>query len=123
VILVDTSVWVDHLRADDAALLAELRAENVLTHSFVIGELALGHLNPREEILENLGDLPLIEPATNEEVLTFVNRNRLFGLGIGYVDVHLLAAAQLTAGTTIWTRDRRLVDVASRLGIALRLPH
>ena len=94
-------------------------------HSFVIGELALGHLDPRDEILETLGDLPLIEPATNEEVLIFINRHRLFGLGIGYVDAHLLAAAQLTAGIAVWTRDRRLADVAShlRLGIALRLPH
>lgn len=122
-ILVDTSIWVDHLRANDESLLVELDAENVLMHSFVIGELALGHLNPREELIETLSDLPLIEPATNDEVLTFITRHRLFGLGIGYVDAHLLAAAQLTAGTAVWTRDRRLADVASRLGIALRLPH
>jgi predicted nucleic acid-binding protein len=123
VILVDTSVWVDHLRANDEALLALLHAEDILIHTFVVGELALGHLSPREGVLATLNDLPLIEPATNEEVLTFINRHRLFGLGIGYVDAHLLTAVQLTAGTTLWTRDRRLADVASQLGTAVRLPH
>jgi predicted nucleic acid-binding protein len=123
VILADTSIWVDHLRARDDALAAELDAQNVLMHPFVIGEISMGHLSPRQETLESLLELPIATVATDDEALNFIERHRLFGLGIGYIDVHLLVAVQLTADASLWTRDRRLATVASRLALALRLPH
>jgi hypothetical protein len=118
VILVDTSVWVDHLRNGEKSLSSLLDAGRVLSHPFVIGELALGRLSRRDPILSALRDLPQTELATPEEVLHFIEQRRLFGLGIGYVDVHLLAAVSLTAGTGLWTCDRRLHRAAERLGLA-----
>jgi predicted nucleic acid-binding protein len=121
-ILVDTSIWIDHLRADNAALKRLLDVGRVLMHPFVIGELALGRMRQREMILTALSDLPRAELATDTEVLGFVDREALSGRGIGYVDVHLLASARLTAGATIWTKDTRLRDVAAELGLAMT-PH
>jgi predicted nucleic acid-binding protein len=119
VILVDTSVWVDHLRKGDGTLSDLLDAGEVLSHPFVIGELALGRLVQRDIVLSALRDLPQAEVATPQEVLRLVEQQKLSGLGIGYVDVHLLAAVRLTAGTTsLWTRDRRLDGVAGRFGLA-----
>ncbi|MGH7118762.1 MAG: type II toxin-antitoxin system VapC family toxin [Acetobacteraceae bacterium] len=117
-ILVDTSVWVDHLRAGDTVLAALLDAGLVLTHPFVVGELALGTLRRRETVLDALSDLPHASIATDGEVLHFIEYNALFGRGIGYVDVHLLAAARLTAGAELWTNDKRLHGVANQLGLA-----
>jgi predicted nucleic acid-binding protein len=122
VILADTSVWVDHLRASDKALVALLDAGMVLAHPFVIGELALGTLLQREIVLTALADLPHASVATDAEVLHFIERHALFGRGIGYVDAHLLAAVQLTAGTELWTNDKRLHGVAVQLGLAITLP-
>jgi predicted nucleic acid-binding protein len=116
-ILVDTSVWVDHLRRGDARLQALLGAGQVLVHSFVIGELALGNLRGRDAILQSLQDLPKAVSAEASEVLDFIERNALFGLGIGYVDAQLLASARLSA-TLLWTHDKRLHEVAVRLGLA-----
>jgi predicted nucleic acid-binding protein len=118
VILVDTSVWVDHLRARDAALVGLLDAGEVLGHPFVLGELALGSLRQRKLVLTSLEDLPQASVATDPEVLNFVERQRLYGFGIGYVDAHLLAAARLTPDASLWTRDRRLHEAAVRLGVA-----
>jgi len=118
VILVDTSVWIDHLRARDAALGGLLDAGEVLGHPFVLGELALGSLRQRELVLTALGDLPQASVATDAEVLTFIERGRLYGFGIGYVDAQLLAAIRLTPGASLWTRDRRLHEAAVRLGTA-----
>jgi len=118
VILVDTSVWIDHLRAQDATLGGLLDAGEVLGHPFVLGELALGNLRQRELVLTALGDLPQARVATDAEVLTFIERGRLYGFGIGYVDAHLLAAIRLTPGASLWTRDRRLHEAAARLGAA-----
>ena len=120
-ILVDTSVWVDHLRADDQALAALLDASAILVHPFVIGELALGNLRHREIVLNALSDLPHASAATDLEVLHFIDRHTLFGRGIGYVDGHLLAAVQLTAGAELWTKDKRLHGVAIELGLAMTL--
>ena len=117
-ILVDTSVWVDHLRARDRMLADLLDAGRVLTHPFVIGELALGNLRQRDLIVDALRDLPPASVATDREVLQFIDRNALFGLGIGYVDAHLLAATRLTANTVLWTRDKRLFLAADRLSLA-----
>jgi predicted nucleic acid-binding protein len=117
VILVDTSVWVDHLRVHDTTLAGLLEAGGVLAHGFVIGELALGNLRRRDEILALLGDLPAATMAADDEMLGFIARHRLMGSGIGYVDAHLLASTALTPVARLWTRDRRLATVARRLGL------
>lgn len=117
-ILVDTSVWVDHLRKRDRRLSELLDAGQVLTHPFVIGELALGDLRQRDLIVDALRDLPRARVATDREVLHFIDRHALFGRGIGYVDAHLLAATRLAADARLWTRDRRLARAADRLGLA-----
>jgi predicted nucleic acid-binding protein len=121
VILADTSVWVEHLRAGDRALVALLDAAMVLVHPLVIGELALGNLRQRDIVLQALADLPHARVATDAEVLHFIERHALFGRGIGYVDAHLLAAVRLTAGAAVWTRDKRLHGVAVQLGLASAL--
>ena len=117
-ILVDTSVWVDHLRAGAAALGGLLYNGGALGHPFVTGELALGNLRQRDLVLNALRRLPQATVAADEEVLHFINRQGLFGLGIGYVDAHLLAAVRLTPGAKLWTRDRRLQAAAAQLGLA-----
>ncbi len=117
-IVVDTSVWIDHLRARDAALSRLLEAGQVLVHPFVIGELALGNLKNRPTVIGLLQELPKTSVATDEEMLQFIDRHSLSGLGIGYIDAHLLAATKLAAGSVLWTRDKRLQAVASRLGLA-----
>lgn len=118
-ILVDTSVWIDHLRAGDAALTAFLNEGQVLMHPFVLGEIALGHLRKRQLILGDLLALPQVAVAADAEVLTFIQRHQLSGLGIGWVDAHLLAAVRLTPDAQLWTRDKRLGDVSARMGMAL----
>ena len=119
VIVVDTSIWVDHLRVGNASLAALLSDGRVLTHPFVIGELALGSFRQRRAVLADLSDLPEVVVATDAEVLSFIDRHSLFGRGVGYIDVHLLAAARLTAGAKLWTNDRRLHDVADAWGLAI----
>ena len=123
-ILADTSVWVDHLRASDNALAALLDTGMVLAHPFVIGELALGNLRQREIVLNALADLPHARVATDVEVLHFIERHALFGRGIGYIDAHLLAGVHLTAGAELWTNDKRLHGVAAQFGVAFESrPH
>jgi predicted nucleic acid-binding protein len=121
-ILVDTSIWVDHLRGKDKRLAALLNSAMALTHPFVIGELALGNLRRRALILEALRDLPRATLATDHEVLQFIDGEGLFGKGIGYVDAHLLASVRLTAGASLWTRDKRLLAAAGRLAMATDPP-
>jgi len=117
VILVDTSIWVDHLRTGDPQLVVLLQDGQVLAHPWVTGELALGHLARRSEILGLLHNLPQATVATDLEVLTLIDNQHLFGLGLGYVDAHLLARTLLTAGSRPWTRDKRTLTgrAASRL--------
>jgi predicted nucleic acid-binding protein len=117
-ILVDTSVWVDHLRRGDAELADLLERGGVVMHPFVIGEIACGSLADRSSILELLQDLPAAVVADNDEVLGFIERLGLHGKGIGYVDVHLLASVKLTDGARLWTRDKRLRAAAGDLGCA-----
>ena len=117
-ILVDTSVWIQHFRARDSTLTELLEGGAALIHPFVIGELSLGNLRQRELVLRMLSRLPAASVATNAEVLRFIDHNALFGRGVGYVDVHLLAATRLTAGSKLWTLDKRLNDVAVELRIA-----
>lgn len=115
-ILVDTSVWVDHFRRSIPELVRELGNGGVVSHPFVIGELALGHLGKAAEAVDLLGELTALQVATHDEVLQFVRRHDLPGCGIGWVDVHLLAAAH-AAAVTIWTHDSRLRACAARLGL------
>jgi len=115
VILVDTSIWVDHFRSGDAALANLLNAGSVLAHPFVIGEIALGHLKQRELVLRTLYELPQTTAATDSEVHAFIESEALFGFGIGYVDAHLLASVRLTSGVSLWTRDKKLAGIAERL--------
>jgi len=119
-ILVDTSVWVDHLRRGNAQLADLLERGAVLMHPFVVGEIACGSLSDRSSILELLEDLPAAVVAEGGEVLAFIERHVLHGKGIGYVDVHLLASVVLTEGAILWTRDKRLRIVAEDLGRAFR---
>jgi len=118
VILVDTSVWIDHLRSGEPGLEAALEGGRVLMHPFVLGELACGNLNNRGELLELLRDLPAAPTATDPEVLGLIERRALMGRGIGYIDVHLLASAALADVGRLWTRDRRLAAAAAELELA-----
>ncbi|WP_448167853.1 type II toxin-antitoxin system VapC family toxin [Burkholderia ambifaria] len=122
-ILVDTSVWIDHLRAGDATLATLLEAERVLIHPFIIGELALGSMRDRQTVLDALRDLPAATPATDDEVQRMIDVVPLHGLGIGYVDAHLLASVRLTGGSKLWTRDRRLLAAAERLQLVAHPGH
>ncbi len=122
-ILVDTSVWIDHLRNHDARLAGLLNTGQVLTHRFVIGELALGNLQNRDSVLSALQNLPQATEASDEEVLRFIAHHVLSGSGIGYIDAHLLAAVQLSHGALLWTRDKRLLAESVRLGLSANLAH
>jgi predicted nucleic acid-binding protein len=118
VILVDTSVWIDHLRKHEAGMGRLLGMGQVLSHPLVVGELAMGSFKRRDLLLSELSDLPEAKVAGDDEVLHFVSRHALFGLGIGYIDAHLLAAVRLMPGTLLWTRDKRLREVATALSVA-----
>ncbi|MFC4274940.1 type II toxin-antitoxin system VapC family toxin [Achromobacter aloeverae] len=122
-ILVDTSVWIDHINAADPVLASLLTDGQVLTHPFVIAEIALGSLKNRELVLGALRDLPNALVATPEETLFLIEREGLFNRGIGYVDTSLLASARLQPGTTVWTRDKRLAKAADELGLTPKLLH
>src|SRR5664279_2947824 len=115
-ILVDTSIWIDHLRQSSERLAQLLGTGQVLAHPYVIGELALGSLNNRNAVLGALQNIPQVPVATDNEVLHLIETNALYGIGIGYIDAHLLAAARLSPGTMLWTRDKRLLDASTRLG-------
>jgi predicted nucleic acid-binding protein len=117
-ILVDTSVWVEHLRAGSPRLSAQLDEGLVVAHPFVIGELACGNLRNRAELLALLDKLPSAVVATADEARRFIESHRLMGRGIGHVDVHLLASTALTSDARLWTLDRRLATVASELKLA-----
>lgn len=122
-ILVDTTVWIDHLRLNDEKLVRLLGDGQVMAHPFVTGELALGNLRNRATILGALQDLPQAVVATDDEVLRFIEQNALFGIGIGYIDAHLLAAVRLSPGAALWTRDKRLLAASIRLGLAAAVAH
>ncbi len=117
-ILVDTSVWIDHLRSGEPALATALEGGRVLMHPFVLGELACGNLKNRGEVLRLLEDLPAAPTATHPEVLGLIERRALMGRGIGYIDVHLLASTALAGVARMWTRDSRLAAVATELELA-----
>ncbi len=116
-ILVDTSVWIDHLRQGNDRLAALLETGAVVCHPFVVGEIACGSLRNRREVLELLGRLPTASVATHHEVMEFIEAHRLIGLGLGYIDFHLLVAALLDR-TAFWTLDKRLAQAADTLGLS-----
>lgn len=120
-ILVDTSIWIDHLRKGDSALAEHLSGGEVLTHPLIIEELACGHLAHRDEILGLLEALPSAPVASHTEVLGLISGERLGGSGIGSVDAHLLASARL-ANVMIWSRDKPLARAAKKLGILAQQP-
>jgi hypothetical protein len=122
-ILVDSSVWIDHLRRKNPALVAALEAGQVLMHPFVLGELACGMLSNRAEVLALLGKLPGAPVATENEALAYIERHDLMGRGIGYFDVHLLAATALAGGANLWTKDKRLAATAADLQLAWPAAH
>jgi predicted nucleic acid-binding protein len=117
-ILVDTSIWIDHLHRTEAALVALLEEAEVCVHPMIIGELALGSLQDRSVVLALLADLPGVPIATHAEVLQLIESHAFYGTGLSLVDAHLLAALRLSGTTKLWTRDRRLQSAAKGLGVA-----
>jgi predicted nucleic acid-binding protein len=115
-VLVDTSVWVDHLRRSSGDLVDLLHADQVNGHPFVIGELACGTLARREEVLALLGSLEPSPVLGHDEALHLIERNRLWGTGLGWIDVHLIGSC-LVGGHALWTRDRSLADAATLCGV------
>jgi predicted nucleic acid-binding protein len=118
-VLIDTSVWIDHFKKTDLELERLLNAENALTHPLVIGELACENFKNRELILRLINALPPIPEITKEEYYIFIERHRLFGIGLGFVDINLLASAVL-AGCTIYTRNKALCSAAGMFGICFK---
>jgi predicted nucleic acid-binding protein len=118
VILVDTSVWIDHLHRTEPQLVALLESSSVATHEMVIGELALGGLRDRSTVLSSLAGLVSVTVVTHEELLHFVDQRGLAGVGLSLVDAHLLASSLTVPGTALWTRDKRLHRAAEHLGLA-----
>ena len=121
-ILVDTSVWIDHLRNGNSGLISLLDQNCVVMHPMVLGELACGNLPNRQELLHLWQHLELLPTASHHEALFFIERIGLMGKGIGYVDVHLLASIALAGGTKLWTLDQRLAQVATELKYAWTEP-
>lgn len=119
-ILVDTSVWIEHLRAVEPRLVELLNSGRIFTHPFVIGELVCGNLADRQTILSLLQALPTAPMASDEEVLFFIERHGLMGRGIGYIDAHLLAAVSLADMARLWTRDKRLGAAAGSMNLAFK---
>jgi predicted nucleic acid-binding protein len=116
ILLADTSVWIQHFREGNVELAGLLSEGLVLMHPFVAGELACGNLKGRSSVMADLNDLPKTVMASNSEVLELIERRKLWGRGLGWVDVHLLASA-LLSGCTLWTLDRKLADAAAALAI------
>lgn len=116
-ILVDTSVWVEHLRSGNSMLVKHLRSGNVHCHPLIITELALGTLKSRSQVLSLLDDLPKAPSVKNEEIRGLIEYRKLYGRGIGVVDLHLIASCLLAPGTSLWTGDRRLNAVAVDVGV------
>jgi predicted nucleic acid-binding protein len=114
-ILADTSIWVDHIRTSNRHLIGLLEAGLVRMHPWVVGELACGNLADRAQRLYLLRSLPQVQVPSDDEVLFFIEKHSIAGKGVGYIDMHLLAAAAL-GNLKLWTRDRRLNEVATLLG-------
>jgi predicted nucleic acid-binding protein len=118
-ILVDTSIWIDHFRRAESQLVHILDQGDVVMHPFVLGELVLGHVPGIGGMIDDLSRLPQATAASANEVLKFIMDRKLSGLGIGYVDAHLLASAALMPEVLIWTRDKRLRAAAQSLSLSV----
>lgn len=116
-ILVDTSIWIDHLHASDPTLVQLLNDDLAVTHSLVVQKLALGSLRNRDTFLRLLSDLRMLTPITHVEFLLFVEQHRLWGRGLSAVDVHLMGSVGITPGARLWTRDKRLRAAAQEMEI------
>ena len=119
--LADTSIWIDHFRKTDVALGDLLTRRNILLHPIVFGELALGHVPMLDQLIDDFRDLPRAPVADAEEVLQLIQRNKLYGSGIGYVDAQLLASCRLAGNTLLWTCDKRLIAAAGLLSLVADL--
>ena len=117
-ILADTSVWIDHFRSEDLYLASLLDRNEILIHPMAIGELACGNVGNRTEVMRLLRRLPRILVATHDEVLFLIERHRFMGRGIGFIDAHLLASAAMSSPTQLWSKDRRMMELANELGVA-----
>lgn len=121
-ILVDTSVWVDHFRSEIPRLSELLLEDLILSHPFIVGELALGQLKGRAKTLRSFQRLNVAIVATESEVMDVIERFKLDGVGIGYIDVQLLVSAMLTPQTQVWTHDKRMAGAAVAMSIAAYFP-
>jgi predicted nucleic acid-binding protein len=115
-VLVDTSIWVSHLRHGNSRLQKLLHEGRVVSHPFIIGELACGNLSNRSEIISLMQSLPMLDVVEHEELLLFIEHKKMMGTGLGFVDIHLMAAAILS-GIPLWTQDKKLKQACSRLSI------
>jgi predicted nucleic acid-binding protein len=120
-ILADTSIWIDHFRRTDKELQTQLKNDEIAMHAFVVGELALGPLPKREQLLMYLDHLPRLRAAQQDEVRSMIEARALHNQGIGLIDAHLLAAVLIQPGAELWTRDGRLRKVAAKLKVLCRL--
>jgi len=118
VILVDTPVWIDHLRRGDTMLARLLENNRVGMHAMVLGELACGNLRNRTRLIKLWDNLEFLPEASHHEAMYFLEKHGLMGRGIGYIDVHLLASVALVADGKLWTHDSRLAAIAGELGLA-----
>ncbi|KXF79408.1 ribonuclease [Paramesorhizobium deserti] len=120
-ILVDTSIWIDHFRHSDAELRRVIEDDLLFCHPFVTGELALGSLRDQANVLGFLAVQRQAPVATHDEILTMIDCHGLFSMGIGYTDAHLLASVLLDQGASLWTRDKRLKLAAEKAGVNLHI--
>jgi predicted nucleic acid-binding protein len=121
-ILADTSVWIDYLRQGEPLMVEKLRQGQIVMHGMVLGELAIGTFKNRQLLLKRWKSLPMIQVATDEQVLELLETHQLMGRGIGWIDLHLLAAVSLGSNLQLWTRDKRLKTIAEDLNLASSLP-
>lgn len=121
-ILADTSVWIDYLRQGEPLMVEKLRQGQIVMHGMVLGELAIGNFKNRQLLLKRWKSLPMIQAATDEQVLELLETHQLMGRGIGWIDLHLLAAVSLSSNLQLWTRDKRLKTIAEDLNLASSLP-
>ncbi len=119
-ILADSSVWIDHFRSPVRELRSVIEAGHLVVHRMVVGELALGWVPDRANVLSLIRAMPMIDEVADDDLLTFIERHQLIAVGIGLVDAHFLASVHATEGARLWTRDKRLASQAERLGLAYR---
>ncbi|MDP4026044.1 type II toxin-antitoxin system VapC family toxin [Methylobacterium sp. NEAU 140] len=122
-IIVDTNVWIDHLRASEPLLVDLMREMLQRVHPYVVGELMLGNVSQHLDFMATLEEMPQADVAEHREVLDLIVTHQIYGLGIGYVDAHLLASAKLMPGSRIWTRDKRLASICDQFGVSFQPLH